>query len=148
MLSSEAHRAAPSRGIEFDNLDGSRGYSPWRFYGQAKVANLLFAKALAQRLDGGKTANAVHPGVIMTELWRSMPRIATQALASVQAVFLKSTAEGAATTLYAATHPSLARVSGEYFSDCNLKVPSRAGRDPELALRLWAYSEEFAARHA
>jgi NAD(P)-dependent dehydrogenase (short-subunit alcohol dehydrogenase family) len=61
-LSSSAHQFAPNAGIEFDNLSGERGYSPWRAYGQSKLANLLFAKELARRLAGtGKTANALHP---------------------------------------------------------------------------------------
>jgi NAD(P)-dependent dehydrogenase (short-subunit alcohol dehydrogenase family) len=146
VLSSDAHRAAPRGGVDFDNLDGSKGYGAWRFYGQAKVANLLFAKALAKRLDGGRTANAVHPGVIVTKLQRSMPAIATKAMVMTESIFLKTVAQGAATTLYVATHPSLATVSGEYFADCNLARPRRVARDPALAERLWAYSEEFAAR--
>jgi len=146
VLSSDAHRAAPRAGVDFDNLDGSRGYGPWMFYGQTKVANLLFAKGLAKRLDGGKTANAVHPGVIMTNLWRSMPSVATRALGLTASVFLKNTAEGAATTVYVATNPTLAGVSGEYFADCNLARPTRIARDPDLAERLWTFSEELSAK--
>jgi NAD(P)-dependent dehydrogenase (short-subunit alcohol dehydrogenase family) len=147
VLSSAAHRAAPRVGVDFDNLDCSQGYRPWTFYGQTKAANLLFAKALAKRLNGGRTANAVHPGVIMTNLWRSMPAVATRALGLTASVFLKSVAEGAATTVYVATHPSLATVSGEYFADCNVAKPTRVARDPDLAERLWTFSEEFAALH-
>jgi len=146
VLSSDAHRAAPRVGVDFDNLDGSRGYGPWMFYGQTKVANLLFAKGLAKRLDGGKAANAVHPGVIMTNLWRSMPSVATRALGLTASVFLKNAAEGAATTVYVATNPTLAGVSGEYFADCNLARPSRIARDPDLAERLWTFSEELVAK--
>src|SRR5271156_4638113 len=51
MLSSAAHRMAPAGGIDFDNLDGRKGYKPWRFYGQSKMANLLFAKELARRFS-------------------------------------------------------------------------------------------------
>ena len=143
VLSSEAHRAAPKRGVDFDNLDGSRGYAAWAFYGQAKLANLLFAKGLAKRLDGGRTANAVHPGVIMTSLWRSMPGYATRALGLFQPLFLKTVPEGTSTTVFAATHPSLSTVTGEYLSNCNIVRPSRAARDAELAERLWSFSEEF-----
>ena len=72
MLSSAAHGWAPEGGIDFDNLDGEKSYSGRDAYGRAKLANLLFAKALAERLDGGRTANAVHPGVIWTNLGRHM----------------------------------------------------------------------------
>lgn len=146
MLSSDAHRAAPRCGIDFDNLDGQRGYFSWTFYGQSKVANLLFAKALARRLDGGRTANAVHPGVIITNLQRSLPAFASRALALTQPLFLKTVPQGVATTLYAATHPSLTAVTGQYLADCNLARPSRAGRDDELAERLWTFSEQRAQK--
>ena len=78
MLSSGAHTMAPKAGIEFDNLAGQRSYSPWKAYGQSKLANLLFAKQLAKRLanEGSTvTANSLHPGVIMSGLQRNMPAV-------------------------------------------------------------------------
>lgn len=146
VLSSDAHRASPRGGVDFDNLDGQRGYQPWMFYGQSKVANLVFAKALAQRLDGGRTANAVHPGVIMTKLQRSLPPVLSGAMAFVDPIFFKSIPEGAATTVYAATDPRLAAVTGQYLADCNISRPRRVAESPELAERLWAYSEAFASK--
>lgn len=145
VLSSDAHRASPRGGIDFDNLDGRRGYQAWMFYGQSKVANLLFAKALAKRLDGGRTANAVHPGVIMTKLQRSLPGVFSGAMALAEPIFFKSIPQGAATTVYAATHPSLTSVTGEYLADCNLARPRRVAQDPELAERLWRFGEQFVA---
>lgn len=59
ILSSRAHRMAPLSGIEFDNLGGERGYRPWRAYGQSKLANLLFARALSRRIP--QAVSAVHP---------------------------------------------------------------------------------------
>ena len=73
MLSSGLHTKAPPAGIEFDNLSGEKGYAPWTAYGQSKLANLLFAKHLATRLPKpGQTANAVHPGIIRTQLQRNL----------------------------------------------------------------------------
>ncbi len=73
MLSSAAHKSAPRVGIEFYDLAAERRYAPWRAYGQSKLANILFARELARRLAGTrKTANAVHPGVIRTNLGRHM----------------------------------------------------------------------------
>ena len=61
VLSSGAHGWAPGEGIAFDDLSLSSGYTPSKAYGQSKLANLLFARALAHRLEGTpKTANAVH----------------------------------------------------------------------------------------
>jgi NAD(P)-dependent dehydrogenase (short-subunit alcohol dehydrogenase family) len=146
MLSSSAHQSAPMEGIQFDNLSGDKRYDPWLAYGQSKLANLLFAKELARRLAGsGKTANAVHPGVIYTNLARSMNVFVRAALALAGPVTLKSAEQGAATQCYVATHPSLADVSGEYFADCNVASSSSKSRDAGLAARLWAESEKIAS---
>ncbi len=147
VLSSSAHQFAPKGGIEFDNLSGARGYSPWRAYGQSKLANLLFAKELARRLAGtGKTANALHPGVIMTNLGRSVaaPMVALGKLA--EPLFLKTIPQGAATQCYVATNPSLEKISGEYFADCNIGRSNALSRDAALAARLWDESERIAAK--
>jgi WW domain-containing oxidoreductase len=149
MLSSAAHGSAPPEGIQFDNLSGDRGYTPWMAYGQSKLANLLFAKELSQRLAGtGKTANAVHPGVIATNLTRSMPKIASLAMSMVSPLALKSTGQGAATQVYVATHPKVDGVTGEYFADCNVARSSRLSRDPALAKRLWEESEKIVKKLA
>ncbi len=146
IVSSDAHNGAPSEGIQFDNLSGERGYRPWASYGQSKLANLLFAKQLAKRLAGtGKTANSLHPGVIHTNLARSMNPIAKGALAIAGPLVLKSAAEGAATQCYLAVHPNVEGVSGEYFADSNVSKSSSKGRDDALAEKLWEVSEKIAA---
>ena len=132
MLSSTAHNMAPKAGIELDNLAGQRSYSPWTAYGQSKLANLLFAKHLAKRLASegrAVTANAVHPGVIMSGLQRSMPAVQRLSMAIAAPIAFKSIPEGAATQVYVATRPELAGVSGEYFADCNIAQPSARARD-------------------
>jgi WW domain-containing oxidoreductase len=147
VLSSGAHNAAPKAGIELDNLSGERGYSPWQAYGQSKLANLLFAKQLAKRLQGTKvTANALHPGVIKTELGRSMSPVVRLALGAASPIALKSVAEGAATQCYVATRPELAGVSGEYFADCNIAKSSALSHDSALAEKLWEESERIVAK--
>jgi WW domain-containing oxidoreductase len=147
MLSSDAHRRAPKAGIEFDNLSGERGYSPWGAYGQSQLANLLCAKELAKRLQGtGKTANAVHPGVINTNLSRNSASAVRFALAAAEHLVLKNEAEGAATQVYVATRPELAGVTGEYFADCNIAKSSAISLDSALATRLWAESERIVAK--
>jgi WW domain-containing oxidoreductase len=143
MVSSEAHKRTPRGGIELDNLSGARAYNPWRAYGQSKLANLLFARELAKRLPHvGQRANAVHPGVIATNLTRSLPGWAQAGFRALAPLALKSVEEGAATQCYVAVHPG-AIATGEYFIDCNIAVSSPAGRDPALAARLWAASERI-----
>jgi WW domain-containing oxidoreductase len=146
MLSSLAHNRARKGGIEFDNLDGSKSYDPWRQYGQSKFANILFAKELARRFTGtARTANAVHPGVIFTNLARHsvVGRIFYNILGPI---VLKTVPQGTATQVYVATNPALAAVSGKYFADCNVKAPRADAEDPETAKKLWEVSEQIAGR--
>ena len=147
MLSSSAHRMAPKVGIDFDNLDGAKGYSAWPAYGQSKLANLLFAKQLARRFAPGKrTANAVHPGVIRTNLQRHMNPVLSLGMTLGGPLALKSVTEGAATEVYVATHPSLAGVSGQFFADCNVARPRADAEDADLALRLWETTEQIVSK--
>lgn len=139
VLSSGAHRMARKSGLELDNLSGERDYHPWRMYGRSKLANILFARALSTRLEGGRTANAVHPGVIDTNLGRHVPDAAGM-YARMQDQ-LKTVAQGAATQCLVATHPSLARTTGAYFSDCQRTAPVPIALDDEAAEQLWARTE-------
>jgi WW domain-containing oxidoreductase len=146
MVSSDAHMRAPKGGIEFDNLDGSKGYNAWTSYGQSKMANILFAKQLARRLSGTKkTANALHPGVIKTNLTRNMNSAAGIALTIFGPLALKSVGQGAATEVFVATSPSLSSVTGEYFANCNIATPRSEANDEALAKRLWEVSEKIVA---
>lgn len=145
MLSSEGHKMAPKAGVELDNLDGKRGYGDIKMYGQSKMANVLFAKELARRFVGSKrTANAMHPGVIHTNLGRHLNPFTRALMAVAEPLLMKSVEQGAATQVYAATNPSLRDVSGEYFASSNVSKTRKDADDPELA-RLWEVSEKIAA---
>lgn len=146
-VSSSGHRLAVAGGIDFDNLDGHSGYSPWRFYGQSKLANVLFARELQRRFAGtAKRAYAVHPGVIHTNLGRHMGGFARAAGTVIGPLFMKTPQQGAATQVWAAVHPGAEPHGGAYLADCNVAKVSRAGRDDALAARLWAESEGIVAR--
>jgi WW domain-containing oxidoreductase len=146
ILSSAAHKFAVSGGIAFDNLDASRGYDPWRFYGQSKLANLLHARELSRRLDGTRvTANALHPGVIQTNLARDAQGLLLSVARLFSPFLYKSVPQGAATQCYVATHPAADRVSGAYFADCREAGTSAWGRDDRLAGQLWKESERLTA---
>ena len=147
MLSSSAHTMAPKGGIDFDDLDASKRYGDWRNYGQSKMANLLFAKELSRRFAGTKkTANAVHPGVIRTNLGRHMNPVMNFVFDNFGGLATKNVHEGAATEVWAATSPSLATVSGEFLADCNVAKCRADGNDPALAKRLWDVSEAIVAK--
>ena len=146
MLSSDAHRSSPKEGIQFDNLSGEKSYSPWRAYGQSKLANILFAKELARRFaedDTDRVANAVHPGVIATNLTRHMNPVLRGVWNLVEPLFLKSPAQGAATETWAAVHPDAAELNGEYMEDCNVADPAGRAKKSELASRLWDETERI-----
>ncbi len=143
IVSSAAHVQAPRVGIEFDNLSGEHGYRAWRAYGQSKLANILFAKSLAQRLGGRSSVNALHPGVIGTNLGRHMNPLLAGALGLAMRMFSKSIAQGAATSCYVAARPEAGVITGQYFSDCAVVEPSRQARDEALAERLWEVSEKL-----
>jgi NAD(P)-dependent dehydrogenase (short-subunit alcohol dehydrogenase family) len=149
MLSSAAHNMAPVGGIQFDNLSGENGYKGWVAYGQSKIANLLFAKELARRFAGTKkTANAIHPGVIATNLGRhlGMPAIVGSAVWGLaNALFLKTIPQGAATQCYVAANPAGASISGEYWADANIAKSRAEADDPALAAKLWEVSEKIVA---
>jgi WW domain-containing oxidoreductase len=144
MLSSLAHSLAPKGGIQFDQLSGERGYSPWRHYGQSKLANLLFAKELQRRFAGTtKTAYAVHPGATQTNLARHMGRSVAWFTQVAGPLFLKNVAQGAATTVFAAVHPQAPALAGHYLADCNAARPSRNAEGEALARQLWEVSERI-----
>ena len=144
MLSSMAQRQVPRGGIDFDNLSGDKGYDPWKFYGQSKLANLLCSNELANRLQGSNAScNALHPGVIKTNLGRDTGGLLSSVLMKLASVAQRSIPQGAATQCYLASSPELEGVSGQYFIDCHVAKPSPYAKDKSLAQRLWQVSEEL-----
>jgi WW domain-containing oxidoreductase len=146
ILSSSAHSRAYPEGIRFDDLDAAREYTAWGAYGQSKLANLLFSNELSKRLQGSRTSNACHPGVIQTNLGRHMDIPMAGLLGPLlNAVALKSVPEGAATETYLAVHPACEGVSGAYFADCNPIQPTDLGQDDALGVALWEKTEALIA---
>ncbi|WP_235015330.1 SDR family NAD(P)-dependent oxidoreductase [Oceanicoccus sp. KOV_DT_Chl] len=145
MLGSGRYKSAPAEGIQFDNLSGEKNYDPLTAYGQSKLAMSLFARELSVRLGTSTTtANSVLPGVIMTNLGRHMPTSKIIMAKLMGWTFMKSVEAGAATTCFTATHPSLAKVSGHVFKDCNPYTPEGPHmNDAELSAKLWDTSMEL-----
>ena len=147
VVGSNAHRRAPAGGIDFGNLSGERGYHPMKAYGVSKLANILFTRELARRLGTGpQTANTLHPGVIATNIVRTLPAPAKVAIQILAPLALKTPAQGAATQSYLAASPAVAQVTGAYYADCNPSETLPIGRDLALAARLWEESEALVAR--
>lgn len=144
VVSSGAYKQAPAAGIEFDNLSGERDYEPRKAYGQSKLANYLFVRELARRMEGtGVTANALQPGVIMTNLGRNLPWYQLVTAKLFGWTFMKSVGAGTSTQMYLATWPKLAGVSGHFFKDCNPFLPGGNMENDALAAKLWTVSEDL-----
>jgi retinol dehydrogenase-14 len=136
-VASESHRGAE---LDFDDLELEHGYSGLKAYGRSKLANVLFTYQLARRIDGtGVTANALHPGFVSTHLAKQNP-IVRPFLNVAHWLFAKSPAEGARTSIFLASDPSVEGVSGKYFIDQEPTRSSDASYDTEAAARLWEIS--------
>ncbi len=148
MVSSLAYKSAPAPGIDFENLSGEKKYQPFTAYGQSKLANALFAFDLSRRYAGSSvTANAVHPGMVATNLGRYFMKKPRDPDAPLREGF-KNSNQGAATQAYVATHPDLAGISGYYFEDCNPVEPTGPHMgDEQLAQKLWDVSEELTLQY-
>lgn len=145
IVSSAAHAQAPRTGIDFDNLSGEKNYSGFRAYGQSKLANVLFANELGKYLPPGSTANALHPGIIATNLGRHMQGGMTRLLGFAMWPFMVSVPQGAATSCYLAAHPEVQGVSGKYFANCKQTGASKHAGSGQLAEKLWTVSAELVA---
>ena len=133
VLSSAIHSFVKGKGLNFDDLSWERKYSPWTAYAHSKLANILFVKELAKRLKLGQTTNAVHPGIIDSELWRNSPE-------DKKKYTLKSVEIGAATSVYLAIDEG--DITGQYFTKCKLAKTSALAQDEQMAQRLWEVSSE------
>lgn len=128
--------------IQFDDPEFKKRYElrGMPAYRQSKLANILFTRALAKRLEGsGVTANCLMPGFIASDLFRDM-NFLMRGLISLVA---KSPRQGAATTVYLATSDEGAQVSGEYFKDKKRASSSHQSKNMQSAERLWELSMEY-----
>jgi NAD(P)-dependent dehydrogenase (short-subunit alcohol dehydrogenase family) len=150
-VSSSAHFLSP---VIFDDLHFDyRRYEPWLAYGQSKSANVLFAVGATKRWAGdGITANALMPGAIATNLQRHVGGM--ESFSNLSPELVKTTEEGASTSVLLATSPLLEGIGGRYFANCNEAevVARRPGDmtgvapyalDEANADRLWDVSERL-----
>jgi NAD(P)-dependent dehydrogenase (short-subunit alcohol dehydrogenase family) len=149
-LSSIAHRGAS---IFFDNLDGSKGYKAMKFYGQSKLANLLFAKELDNRFKQHGISTiciASHPGISSTNLFKMRGKEAPWYLKNLMNVLLQPANMGALPTIYAATEVSL--IGGEYIGpdgrgnrkgNPTIEIPASGVYHSETMKKLWEVSEKL-----
>lgn len=139
-VASSSHFRAKS--IDWGSLQSkTRSVTGLPEYEASKLANVLFSKALAKRLEGtGVTVYSLHPGTVATDVWRRMPA----PVRWIAKKFMLTPEEGAAATLRTATDPALATESGKYYTVGGVeRHPSRVAQDPALAEELWTKSANW-----
>ena len=130
--------------IDFDDLQGERSYSGARAYNQSKLANVLFTYELAKRLHGsGVTANVLHPGVVRTSFGAEDRAGIQRLFVPLLLPFMKTPAEGAATSIHLASAPELRDVSGRFFANGKAKRSVKHSYDEAAWSRLWEVSADL-----
>lgn len=140
VVSSDSHYAA--KGLDVAALRRpTRTITGMREYERSKLANVVFAQELARRVPVDEVAvHALHPGVIASDIWRRIP----WPIRPLMTARMRTTEEGARTSLWCATSDDLVGQTGGYYSDCAPKEPSSVAT-PELGAWLWTRSEEWTA---
>ncbi len=130
--------------LDFNDLQNAKSYNGLRVYGRSKLANILFTRELARRLEGtGVTANCLHPGVVATRFGDSSGGVAGLLFPVLRPFFI-SPEKGGDTIVYLASSPEVEKTSGEYFVKRKIAQPSSAARDDAAAKALWEASEKLA----
>jgi NAD(P)-dependent dehydrogenase (short-subunit alcohol dehydrogenase family) len=139
-VASDSHYQA--KGISFEGLRyRTKSMTGLPEYAVSKLCNVLHADELGRRLAGtGVTAYALHPGVVASQIWRRVPWPVRPILTRR----MLTTEQGARTSLYCATSAEVAGESGRYYDSCRQAEPSKVAT-PELAARLWEFSEQWTA---
>ncbi|HXT85496.1 MAG TPA: SDR family oxidoreductase [Verrucomicrobiae bacterium] len=141
-VSSEAQRRArlDMNDLQFEH----RKYNPFAAYGQSKALMNAFTFELARRLEGtGVTVNCLHPGVVATNIWGVDPPFFFRLIIAVMKPFMLDSKRGAQTSLYLASSPEVAEVSGKYFIKCKPAESGVVSRDPAVAAEIWQYTQKM-----
>ncbi|XP_050596110.1 retinol dehydrogenase 14 isoform X3 [Bombus affinis] len=115
---------------------------PGYLYYVSKYANIVFTLELARRLEGsGVAANCLHPGLINTGIWKSVPPPFSWGLHFLLNTFSKTIEQGAQTTIYLAVSSEVNGISGKYFSDCRETELPHGIKNPSQGKKFWELSE-------
>jgi NAD(P)-dependent dehydrogenase (short-subunit alcohol dehydrogenase family) len=140
-VSSMAYRRAT---LDLDDPNWERRkYDTFGAYGASKLANILFTRELARRLEGSRvTANCLHPGVVATNIFNQLGWIG-RLFTILARPLLLSPKDGAKTSLHLATSPEVAEISGRFFEKCREKPLEANALDDTRARALWELSERL-----
>ncbi len=141
VVASGAHKAGK---IHFEDINLSKGYNVVKAYGQSKLANVLFTRELARRVkDRGITVNCCHPGAVATNMGVNRETGFGKTITGLLRPFFQTPEEGARTAIFLATDESVKDITGGYFYRCKMAKSSARSADPELARKLFEYTEQL-----
>jgi retinol dehydrogenase-14 len=134
--------------MDWSDINSDKNYHFWKVYEKSKLCNVLFTRELAKRLEGTRvTVNALHPGVVRTELSRHFNGWISMVLSPIFYPFkmfgYKTVHQGAQTNIFCAVSPDLEKVSGVYFADCKKEELLPHALNEEDAKKLWDLSEKL-----
>jgi retinol dehydrogenase-12 len=138
-VTSEAHKYGK---LNFDDLQFEHGFSGMMAYARSKLANILFTYELARRLDGsGVTVNAVHPGHVATDIWKTNFPVFGPALKYMLSLFALTPEQGAEPLITLACSPEVAGMTGQYFVKGKAARSSPPSYNGSIARQLWETSD-------
>lgn len=146
-VSSQAHSKV--RNLELDDLNYSvRRYCSYGAYCQSKLSNILFSKALQDRISSKSTSSilslSVHPGRVLTNLWKSQQPGSNLLLHAVsEYISTKSPEQGASSIVYCCLADSIHFQQGDFIVDCNSNTPSDIALNKQIRKRLWDETEKM-----
>ncbi|XP_069675802.1 retinol dehydrogenase 13-like [Periplaneta americana] len=127
--------------LDLNDLNFEKSYGGDHVYCASKLANVLMTNELARKLEGsGVTVNSLHPGLVLTDLWRNFPAFIIAIVRHILQLYMKNPQEGAQTSIYLAVSEDVEGVTGKYFEDCKEVTPSKSARNEGLAKKLWEKS--------
>lgn len=130
--------------MDFNDFGFKQGYSGMKAYARSKLANVLFTYTLAQRLSNDAvTVNALHPGHVATDIWKTDFPFVGPVLKWVMGLFALTPEQGADNSIFLATSPYIEGITGQYFVKREPVQTSPLSRDVEIAQRLWDISENL-----
>lgn len=130
--------------LNVDDMIGKNCNSGMELYSRSKLANVLFTRELATKLsNSGVTVNALHPGVVKTDIMQSVNGIFAILTIILMLITGKSCEEGAQTTIFLAIHPNVEKTTGKYFADCKEEKLKDNALDESLAKKLFEASEKI-----
>lgn len=143
-VASGAHKTGK---IHFDDINLSQGFNVIKAYSQSKLANVLFTRELARRVaDRGITVNCCHPGAVATNIGIDRDTGFGKTITGMLKPFFQTPEEGARTAIFLATDESVKDITGEYFYKCRPAKSSKRSKDPDLARKLYEFSDNLIRR--